>query len=310
MEHVMLADVHFDDERQIFATDGVSTEVLVQQMRVPLSLTFQLTRNCNFRCVYCSEPPGIRSRSLEEILEMVDKLSGMRRIIFSGGEPMAYKHFWRVIEYAQGKFERIVLSTNASFITRGAAARLKDLVDYVDITVDGPRRQHNEIRGQYDKVIRGLSRVAEEGIPLSVICVYIGVNKKVINYIAHTGDIFGAKKVKVLTTIPKGMSKNLFEDFTTGEEVDALYDYLQKEKARNGWTPRITIADWMRIGPGHAILVEPDGRTIASPVWSEPDCLEAFGSLHETTAEELWNKFPYKENHMNKYLERTMLVVD
>jgi NTP pyrophosphatase (non-canonical NTP hydrolase) len=105
-----------------------------------------------------------------------------------------------------------------------------------------------------------LSRVAEEGIPLSVICVYLGGNKKVINYIAHTGDIFGARKVKILTTIPKGMSRNLFEDFTTGEELDQLHDHLQAEKQRNGWTPRITIADWMRIGPGHAILIEPDGE--------------------------------------------------
>lgn len=302
--------VTFDDERQIFTADDSTTDDLLDRMDIPLSLTFQLTRNCNFKCVYCSEPPGIRSRAPGELLEMVDKLSGMRRIIFSGGEPMAYKHFWQVLEHAQGKFERIVLSTNASFITRDAAARLKDLVHYIDITVDGPRRQHDMIRGNYDKVIRGLSRVAEEGIPLSVICVFMGANKKVINYIAHTGDIFGAKKVKVLTTIPKGYSKNLFEDFTTGTELDDLYAYLRQEKERNGWKPRITIADWMKIGPGHAILIEPDGRAIASPVWSAPDCLEPFGNLYESSAVDLWSQFPYKQNHMNKYLERTMMVID
>jgi MoaA/NifB/PqqE/SkfB family radical SAM enzyme len=302
--------VTFDDDRQIFTAGDTGTGDLLNEMDIPLSLTFQLTRNCNFKCVYCSEPPGIRSRSLPELLDMVDKLSGMRRIIFSGGEPMAYKHFWTVLEHAQGKFGRIVLSTNASFITRDAAARLKDLVHYIDITVDGPRRQHNLIRGNYDKVIRGLSRVAEEEIPLSIICVYMGGNKKVINYIAHTGDVFGAKKVKVLTTIPKGYSKNLFEDFTTGDELEVLYAYLQAERERNGWTPRITIADWMRIGPGHAILIEPDGRAIASPVWTEPDCLESFGDLSEMSAVELWDRFPYKENHMNKYLERSMMVVE
>jgi hypothetical protein len=104
--------------------------------------------------------------------------------------------------------------------------------------------------------------------------------------------------------------RNLFEDFTTGDELDQLYAYLQTEKQRNGWTPRITIADWMKIGPGHAILVEPDGRAIASPVWSEPECLEPFGNLHETTAADLWHHFPYKRNHLNKYLERTMMVVE
>lgn len=156
---MLLPQVTFDDDQQRFtASDTETTEQLVGGMTMPLSATFQLTRNCNFKCVYCSEPPGIRTRTLGEVLRMIDKLAGMRRIIFSGGEPMAYKHFWTCLEHAQGKFERIVLSTNASMITRDAAARLRDLVDYVDITVDGPRRQHNDIRGQYDKVIRGLSQ--------------------------------------------------------------------------------------------------------------------------------------------------------
>ena len=105
------------------------------------------------------------------------------------------------------------------------------------------------------------------------------------------------------------MSRNLFEDFTTGEELDQLYDWLQAEKQRNGWTPRITIADWTRIGPGHAILFEPDGRAIASPVWQAPDCLVPFGTLHDDSAAGLWEKFPYKGNHLNKYLERTMVVL-
>jgi MoaA/NifB/PqqE/SkfB family radical SAM enzyme len=307
---MLLPTVRFDDGEQRFtADDAEATDGLVAAMDRPLSLTFQLTRNCNFRCVYCSEPPGIRTRTLPEVLDMIDKLSGMRRIIFSGGEPMAYKHFWTALEHAQGKFELVVLSTNASLVTRDAAARLKDLVDYVDVTVDGPRRQHDAIRGQYDKVIRGLRRIAEEDIPLSVICVYMDGNRDVIHYIAQTGDIFGARKVKVLTTIPKGLSKNLFEDFTTGEQLERLYDSLQREKQRNGWTPRITIADWMRIGEGHAILVEPDGRAVASPVWHEPDCIAPFGNLHTQTAAELWQAFPFKRHHLDKYLERTMLVL-
>jgi MoaA/NifB/PqqE/SkfB family radical SAM enzyme len=308
---MLLPTVEFNDTDQCFQLpgDAVPTDALVKQMPIPLSLTFQLTRNCNFRCVYCSEPPGIRSRPLEEIKEMVDKLAGMRRIIFSGGEPMVYKHFWGVLEHAQGKFEKIVLSTNASLITRDGAARLKDLVDYIDVTVDGPRRQHDAIRGKYELVIRGLRRIAEEDIPLSVICVYLPANRDVVHYICQTGDIFGAVKVKILTPIPKGMSRNLFERFTTGDDLVALSDRLQAEKERNGWQVRITIADWMKIGQGHAILVEPDGRAIASPVWDELDCYLPFADLAAQSAEDLWNVYPYKENHLNKYLERTMIVL-
>jgi MoaA/NifB/PqqE/SkfB family radical SAM enzyme len=65
---------------------------------------------------------------------MLDKLAGDAAHHLSGGEPMQYKYFWDALEHALGKFELIVLSTNASMITRDAAARLMDLVSYVDVT--------------------------------------------------------------------------------------------------------------------------------------------------------------------------------
>lgn len=307
---MLLPTLQFNDQTQRFENDlEESTSELVQSMSIPLSLTFQLTRNCNLRCVYCSEPPGISSLKLEVMKDMIDKLSGMRRIIFSGGEPMQYRHFWEILEYSQGKFEKIVLSTNACLIQRDEAARLKDLVDYIDVTVDGPRYQHDIIRGNYNHVMRGLMNISLEQIPLSVICVYLPQNKDAIQYIVHTGDLLNAIKVKILTPIPKGRSVDLFQDFVTGKEIDDHADYLTQEKSRNGWQSRIIISDWMKIGKGHAILVEPDGRMVASPVWHTDDCIEAFANLSKETAQEVWAKFPYKENHLNKYLERTMVVI-
>lgn len=307
---MLLPTLSFNDQTQRFENmNHEDTSSLVAQMDKPLSLTFQLTRNCNLRCVYCSEPPGIASLKFELMKDMIDKLAGMRRIIFSGGEPMQYYHFWDILEYSQGKFEKIVLSTNACLIGRNESARLKDLVDYIDVTVDGPRYQHNIIRGQYDAVIRGLMNISLEQIPLSVVCVYLPNNKDAVHYIVHTGDMLNAIKVKILTPIPKGRSVDLFQDFVTGKEIDKLAEYLEMEKIKNGWHTRIIISDWLRIGKGHAILVEPDGRMVASSVWHTDDCIEAFANLSKETANQAWMKFQYKENHLNKYLERSMVVV-
>lgn len=308
-ENMFLPNLVFNDAEQHYqTTDDTSVEAMIASMHMPLSLTFQLTRGCNFRCIYCSEPPGIRSRKYENMLAMLDKLQGMRRIIFSGGEPMLHNRFWDILEYAQGKFEKIVLSTNASRIGREEAKRLKDLVAYVDVTVDGPRRQHNMIRGNYHDVLRGLIHLASEEIPLSVICVLLSGNWDAMHYICQTADALGAIKVKILTPIPKGMSVNIFQDFVTGDTLARIQDFLQKEKEKNGWKVRITISDWMKIGKGHAILVEPDGRMIASPVWDTNECLLPFGNLAESSIEDLWKAYPFKENHLKKYLEHTLLV--
>jgi hypothetical protein len=64
----------------------------------------------------------------------------------------------------------------------------------------------------------------------------------------------------------------------------------------------------MKIGQGHAWLIEPDGRVIASPVWSHDDCYEPFGNLTTQTGAELWDAYPYKREHLAKYLERTLIV--
>lgn len=306
---MLLPSVTFNHERQHFEAANLDVSKLVNQMHRPLSLTFQLTRACNFECIYCSEPPGIRSRSFSKMKAMVDKLVGMRRIILSGGEPMVYKHFWEMLEYVRNKFEIVVLSTNASRITKESAARLKDLVDYVDVTVDGPRAPHNKIRGNYDEVLQGLIYLRAEKIPVSIICVYLPGNKQSIHYICQTGDIFNAHKVKILTPIPKGMSKGIFDGFVTGPQIDGLRDFLEYEKRRNGWNVRITISDWMRIGQGHAILMEPDGRLIASPVWDEPECVAPFGNLFDDEADAAWSRYPYKENHLKKYFEQTLVTV-
>lgn len=320
----LLPDVHFDADDQCYKTDQTRTvDDLVDGMTMPLSATYQLTRDCNLRCAYCSEPPGIRTSSLEMHKEKIDKLVGMRRIILSGGEPMDYPHFWHVLEYVQGKFELIVLSTNATRIKHDEAVRLRGMVDYVDVTVDGPRYQHNRIRGSYDAVIAGLMHLKLAEVPLSVICVYMPAekfdgrnllktprpgNRDVMHYICQQGDMLGARKVKILTPIPKGRSASLFDGFATGQHLDDLAALLAGEKAKNGWRIRIIISDWMKIGQGHAWLIEPDGRVIASPVWDHNDCLEPFGNLTTQTGTELWARYPYKKQHLAKYLERTLIV--
>lgn len=320
----LLPDVHFDHHDQCYkVNDAAITDELVAGMPMPLSATYQLTRDCNLRCTYCSEPPGIRTSSLDEHKAKIDKLAGMRRIILSGGEPMDYPYFWEILDYVQGKFELVVLSTNATRIKHDEAQRLVGKVAYVDVTVDGPRRQHNRIRGQYDAVIEGLMHLKLANIPLSVICVYMPAekfdgrdllrpprpgNRDVMHYICQQGDLLGAKKVKILTPIPKGRSAGFFEEFATGTEVDNLAEFLAGEKQKNGWKCRIIISDWMRIGQGHAWLIEPDGRVIASPVWDREECYEPFGNLGQQTGEELWQAYPYKRQHLAKYLERTLVV--
>jgi MoaA/NifB/PqqE/SkfB family radical SAM enzyme len=62
------------------------------------------------------------------------------------------------------------------------------------------------------------------------------------------------------------------------------------------------------VDEGHALLVHPDGDVVASPVPSLPGCVRRVGNLKERDMGSIWRDYPYKENHLRKYLEETLYV--
>lgn len=76
----------------------------------------QVTRSCNQRCLFCSNPPSGRSdltlaeakKTIEEYLE--DKWDGL---VITGGEPTIYPHLMDVIKYCRKKKFPARIITNA-----------------------------------------------------------------------------------------------------------------------------------------------------------------------------------------------------
>lgn len=90
--------------------------------------------------------------------------------------------------------------------------------------------------------------------------------------------------------------------------IDEVFEKLKQVKDEYGIHTKIVMTDWDRIKEGHAILIHPDGTVVASPVWSKDGCIDIIGNINTSSLEDLWNKYPYKENHINKYIEKTMKV--
>lgn len=65
----------------------------------------QVTRKCNQKCRFCSNPPNKRTLSLEQGKRLVDIYikKGFDGVIFTGGEPTLSPYLTDFIEYAQKK---------------------------------------------------------------------------------------------------------------------------------------------------------------------------------------------------------------
>lgn len=103
-------------------------------------VTFLITNSCNFNCKHCFVNAGKKLESElvdEKKYEAIDKLCdlGVRKITFSGGEPLMNKNIFNYIEYAKNKGVEIGFLTNGLLLSKEKINRLKSLVNTFSISL-------------------------------------------------------------------------------------------------------------------------------------------------------------------------------
>jgi len=250
----------------------------------------------------------IKEPGYEELSVIAGKLTGIPRVIVSGGEPTLRKDLPQILDLLKGNHEIVAMSSNATLVDKKLACELAKRLTYVDVTIDGTRQIHNQIRGQYDLVLTGIRNLIEAGVELSLVNVMFDLNADSVVDVCKVAEELGAKKLKVLTPIRKGRGAEVVDRGLSSEKLEGVFQRLRKAKEENSWKVRITLTDWSRVSEGHAILVHPDGEVVASPVPSEPACIKPFGNLMKESMHDIWRRYEYADNHLKKYLEETLYV--
>jgi MoaA/NifB/PqqE/SkfB family radical SAM enzyme len=285
----------------------------------PLSVIYQVTRRCNFDCDFCSETEQLPDPSLDQIAAIEANLSGVPRVFLSGGEPLLRRDIVEITEMFSAN-RVVAIPTNA---TRGhrLADRLAGKVAFINIGLEGPRRSTNRVRGDYDQVMRGAWAFVNAGIPVSVSAVVMRSELDALDYTYQIADVLGAGKLKLIHPIRKGNGINLADDeFLTLDESDTLFARLADLQVRHGWTPALRMTTWTAETEGYSILVYPEGRAFAWPVFGgvadggeqagPADKVEYLGNVAEEPIEAIWSRYRFKENHLRKYLGSSISVTD
>ena len=137
----------------------------------PLGVVFVLTMRCNMRCETCVQSElrqgyvysPEQELSLPELKATLDDIRHSflikPMIHVSGGEPFLHRGAIDFIAYAKEQGFRCSLTTNG-FLLEGKAKELVDLgLDRINVSLDGPRTVHDEIRntpGAFDHALAGI----------------------------------------------------------------------------------------------------------------------------------------------------------
>lgn len=158
---------------------GAWVKVRVLRKRVPLFLEWNLTFRCNLRCKYCGACDA-RGAELgaEEVQRGLDALRelGAGWVTFGGGEPLLRKDISEILRHAKQKGFYVYLSTNGILLPEKAEAL--QWVDHVNLSLDGGREVHDEVRGDgsFDKTIDAIALCRQQGVDTSLLCVLSSYN--------------------------------------------------------------------------------------------------------------------------------------
>jgi MoaA/NifB/PqqE/SkfB family radical SAM enzyme len=292
--------IRFTTGHHFSLLQGAEMETLGRSATVPLSVILQVTKRCDFDCVFCSETLRMKDPTLAQLTTMSANLKGVKRVFLSGGEPLLRRDLLDVVDAFQPYI--IGLPTNA---TRGIemARRLSGSIQFVNVGFDGPREIFRRVRGDYDKTLNGVYAFRDAGIPISFSAVVLRSTLYGLPYLVQIADVLGAGKVKLILPLRKGNALDLAaHEFISVEEAREHFDRLNELRNTHGWQPAIRMTPWTTATEGHMIVIEPNGNVQAWPVYDQPDLFLRLGNILDEPITRLWERYPFKLNHYAKYL--------
>src|SRR3984885_771562 len=239
---------------------------------VPLSVILQVTKRCDFGCVFCSETLLMGDPTLAQLDTIRGNLAGVQRVFLSGGEPLLRRDLPEITDMYSGFI--LGLPTNA---TRGLvmAPQLAGKVAFVNVGFDGPRAVFSRVRAdgdKYDKVIAGIRAFQQAGLPVSLSAVVLRSTLHGLPYLCQIADVLDAGKLKLILPLRKGNALGLADrEFITVEEARDAFDRLTELRTTHDWRPALRLTPWTEATEGHMIVVEPNGDAQAWPVYDQPD---------------------------------------
>jgi len=170
-------------DMRMVVDDGMDESSLVnlhyfERQQVELNIIPFVTKQCNFRCVYCYENhtnDKMQPETYESLLKCIENLVDAKgykviNLSFFGGEPML--EYEAITVFAQkinelAERKNIIfngsMTTNAYLLTFEKLKKLMDLnIRSYQITIDGLKETHDKARflinkgGTWDKIIRNL----------------------------------------------------------------------------------------------------------------------------------------------------------
>lgn len=210
-----------------------------KKAKTPLILNYFITDSCNLKCSHCFYAGHLNKKektSLEEIQKTIKSLKNpLVSVILTGGETFLRKDLVDIcISLDKAKTKKIILATNGTF-TDVIFSKVKEILKKtnldvaVQVSLDGPEKIHDEIRGlkgSYKKAlatIYKLKTIKSKKLNISISTTVSQRNYSYIEeFIKETKNLnifHGIQFVRSANNQVFNIDRNILSDFDSKDET-------------------------------------------------------------------------------------------
>jgi len=179
------------------------------------SLRFSIMNRCNLNCIYChaegeeySDGEPLSAELITAIARVASRYYNIRRVKFSGGEPLMRDDLPAIIQAIRAFMDDISLTTNGTLLTSKAGELADSGLDRVNISLDSLREDRYDAitrtRNNLSRVIDGIYSAIDAGLtPIKLNMVVLkGMNDDeigdMIEFVRNCNDRAGGRGREVV----------------------------------------------------------------------------------------------------------------
>lgn len=311
---------------------GIDNAYMHKALFHPTSATFNITDNCNGRCITCNawKQKSTNELTTDEVTDILSQLRnlGISNVGFAGGEPLLRKDLPESVQKSSDiGFKHISVITNGLLLNDGKAETLLESgLTAMGISIDGIGETHDMIRGikgAYERSLSALKTLVElrddkyHYLNLWVSTTLMRPNMGQIEEIIEMCERLNVRIIlNLLDTSPYFLSGVDASDLIIKDqkELDAFIDRMHELKKKY---PSVLTEFHVAIEYARKHFSDPKRKDIPccmgyhsiyvgahGEVYSGCWVLKPLGNLREEKLEEIINSEEYKKRLYNMFMKK------
>ena len=283
----------------------------MSELIIPFSATIEITDKCNLNCIHCYRGDANRSFWTESsfynaLFEL--KSLGTMNLTITGGEPFAHPLINSFLNTTEQLGFVVSVQSNLLLLNDSIIDSLsKNAINDVSVSLYSTRAdEHDAITqfpGSMQKTITNIKRLIENGIPVSINCPIMSINKNAMADMRKFADSLGIDIKFALKIIPSQYNNKHIENLNVFNKEFILSSMLNPkiELYKN------ELENIRESNPGkrycqtgfRSITFDAQGNMLICNAYRK-NC----GSLKNTTVKNLWRN----SSNLRQWREKTSLI--